>query len=706
MMTGILDLPVEIILLIIDSLLRGDEQDPRHQTCSDFRVPQGHLNSLVQTNKRFYLLLQDRLYEHNAKCCGQTALAFGLFHGQQVVVQKTLEICSPNLKIPLLGWTRDLELHHEPFCWAAQGGQIAMIDFLLESGATLSERCKGYECYPELLGQAAKNGHLDTMKHLVEKGVPLESRRILKQFRGGSNRRCMTPFRLAAENGHKHCISFILDHWNSNQMSFESKEYVHRVALIVPATVRPPGEVNHDTLECALFILKRTEITSKRDFCRCGVEPAVSLSKDLAELNQTLAKPGNLEQYGEMLLYLAAITGCVPLVEEMIRLGIPVERRFRGGNTALCLAALEGGPLVAKRLLELGADLNVRNAQGQSPLFLATLSWSMAVMQVLLDHDADINAPSTRCGIVQTPLWRAVADYSRPKRNRNAPSHTGRSQSRDIAPFLLQNGADPNICDPTFGVYPLWLVFNVPFPEGDRTSLLRELLERGADVHKAERGHSLLWCAVRKHSTDTVKLLLDHGSNPNHYGKDFDGTKTYYHGEPRSPLAKAMKFHREEIAELLLDYGADPHALCWKEETCLVKATMSMRPSLVEKMIDKGVDVNETFQGKTALHVAVWKKHAEMVELLLRRGADANITVGGTSIVSPISIHTWAFWNWRSRAGTAHTSDVNDIADLLIAYGARNTAERDRAVTEQSRAKLEQKKSDKDTSKMEDFSSN
>ena len=513
------------------------------------------------------------------------------------------------------------------------------------------------------------------------------------------------PLRLAAENGHKHCISFILDAWDSDKMRFESKEWVHKIALIVPGTVEPPQEVKHDTIDCALFILKRTGVMSKRDFCRCGVEPAISLSKDLVKLNQTLEKPGNFEEYGEMLLYLSALTGSAPLLEEMIRLGVPIDTRFRGGNTALCLAALEGGPTVAKRLLELGADLDVKNDQGQSPLFLATLSRSMAVMQIFLDYGADANATSTRCGIVQTPLWRAVADYGRCARNQNSPGHTGRQRSQEIAQFLLKNRADPNFSDPTFGISPLWLLFNAHSRGTDRTSLLQALLERGADLHKAERDHSLLWGIIRNHSVDTIKLLLDYGTDPNYYGKGFEGRKTYHRGEPLSPLAKAMKFSNYEAAELLLDYGADPLASYWKDETCLVNATLSMRCSLVEKMLDRGVDVNQTFKDKTALHFAVWKGNAEMVELLLRRGANPNITVRGTSILSSNSIHTWALSDLRNKVGT----DDNDVADLLIAYGARNTVERDRVVTEELRMKLQQEKSERDVSndmrKAEDCSS-
>ncbi|CAG8292064.1 unnamed protein product [Penicillium salamii] len=630
-MVGLLDLPVEIVLLIAGSLLCHEEVE------GSFAGPQSDLNSLIQTNRQLYNLFQDELYESNVRYHRQTALAFGAYHGNRTIVEKTLEVDKSKISLAIPSWCLPCTVHttHEPVCWAAQGGQTAMIQHLLDCGATFKPACleRGRcECETGLLGQAAKNGHLETMKYLLAMGLKVESRRELKHQR--PERRGVTPLRMAVENGQKNCIDFILR--EEGYLALRGKEYVHRIALIVAGVGYPPAEVNHQSLDSALFLLKQSKLTQSFDFCRCLVDVASAISKDLPKLSQILEMPGNFELYADMLLYLAVMSGHVPLLDEMVRLGVSVETRFRGGHTPISLAALEGGPDIATRLLELGADLNVKNDKDQSPFFLATLSRALGVMEVFLHHGADINASSTRCGIIQTPLFRAVADIERScliGRNMSSPRRAGRSSASAVVEFLLQNGADPNFRDPTYGMSPFWLAIRACSPLND-DERIRALIEHGADVHVAQRRRSILCDASRHYSIDTIKLLLEKGVDPNDYGEDFSATKTYHRGVPLSPLAKCMKYGWSEQAVLLLDFGADPHALHWKKETCLVKAATFGSYALVAKLLEKGVDVNESFNGKTALDIAVWRRNAELTELLLRWGAKPTESAKERCIVS------------------------------------------------------------------------
>ncbi|CAG8151047.1 unnamed protein product [Penicillium olsonii] len=637
-MVALLDLPVEIILLIAGSLLCHEKVE------GSFVGPQRDLNSLLQTNKRLYNLFQDELYELNVRYQRQTALAFSAYHGNRTIAEKTLGIDKSklSLSIPSWSWSRNPNTTHEPICWAAQGGQTAMIQFLRDSGAKLQPdvleigRC---ECETGLLGQAAKNGHLQTMKDLIAMGLKIESRREVKHQR--PERRYVTPLRMAAENGHKQCIDFILD--NGPYREFQRKDYVHRIALIIPGTVSPPTEVKHDPFESALYLLKQSQLTEKRDFCRCIADAAFAIYKSPDKLRETLQRPGNFELYADMLLYLGVMSGHVDLLDFMIELGVSIETRFRGGHTPLCLAALEGGPDVAARLLDLGANINARNNKDQSPFFLATLSRSLGVMEVLLSHGADLNATSTRCGIVQTPLWRAVADHDRPftrRRNINSPKRAGRPYTNTLVEFLLENGADPNFCDPTYGISPLWLALKARSDPAVHEEKVRALLEHGADVKLAQRGRSTLWAAGRNHSSDTIKLLLERGVDPNDYGSGFNETKTYHRGLPLSPLANCMKSGRFEDAEVLLDFGADPHALHWKKETCLVKAATFGSCSLVQKLLEKGVDVNETFRGKTAFDIAVWRGNKDLMALLLGWGAKPIASAGHWRLAPKAESHS------------------------------------------------------------------
>lgn len=153
------------------------------------------------------------------------------------------------------GWIRRLEICHEPIYWAAQSGDIAVIDYFRGLDANLATQCQRPGCNASLLGQAAKNGQADAMKHLVALGLLIDCREETKDSRGGRDRTYVMPVRLAAINNQRLCISYILDAWENNQMRFEGKEYVHNIALIATGIVRPPLAVEHDTIHCALFLL-------------------------------------------------------------------------------------------------------------------------------------------------------------------------------------------------------------------------------------------------------------------------------------------------------------------------------------------------------------------------------------------------------------------------------------------------------------------
>lgn len=110
---------------------------------------------------------------------------------------------------------------------------------------------------------------------------------------------------------------------------------------------------------------------------------------------------------------------------------------------------------------------------------------SIDAIKFFIDKGVPVNAQD---GYGKTPLMYAM-----------------RSKNTEAAMLLLENGADPNIPDKK-NEYPLSSIGAMP----NRIELLKLMLEKGADVHKTDRG---------------AGTMLE-GYDPNKYGDD--STKEIY----------------------------------------------------------------------------------------------------------------------------------------------------------------------------------
>lgn len=234
--------------------------------------------------------------------------------------------------------------------------------------------------------------------------------------------------------------------------------------------------------------------------------------------------------------------------------------------TALAWAAHKGYLLCCQLLLQHGANPATKCGDGVTALHLAASGGgNVTVCKLLIDHKAPVNLRSVK---KQTPLCLAA--------------QKGFSK---VVHLLIEHGADPN--NEAEGKYtPLHLSASNGYAE-----TVEVLLGHGARVDVTTRNEvTPLHYAVRGGHSDVVKALVSAGANVNCNKKPL--------------LLIAADDGKGDIVNLLLDAGA----------------SIDCRAN-IRAMLDKEMEICDYL---TPLHLAASKNHYDVVELLLRRGANVN----------------------------------------------------------------------------------
>jgi truncated hemoglobin YjbI len=113
---------------------------------------------------------------------------------------------------------------------------------------------------------------------------------------------------------------------------------------------------------------------------------------------------------GRTLLHYASGTGCLPVVESLLRIGTDADLENAGGHTPLYCAAnecgSEAGPEVVRALVRAGADVNACGGVTRAtPLHMAARRGHVEIARTLLDCGAAIDARDSKG---HTPMQRAV----------------------------------------------------------------------------------------------------------------------------------------------------------------------------------------------------------------------------------------------------------------------------------------------------------
>jgi ankyrin repeat protein len=434
--------------------------------------------------------------------------------------------------------------------------------------------------------------------------------------------------------------------------------------------------------------------------CESGsAEMVRMLLKAGADPNQSLAN-------GETPLMMAARTGSVPVLELLLKAGAQLEAREKlRGTTALMWAAANANANAVRLLLSRGADLNAHSATvapGRRP-YLADSG--RARIQEFIDGVGqggtvvEVDAPDAkeRLAAEREVAKRAIANLPAPPPGGRTDKQWGgltpllfAAREGDLATvqILLDAGADVNQKS-EFGWTALLVATHNRFYR-----LGAYLLERGANPNLAnEGGWNPLYLATDNRNIEegdypTRKPDLDHlefirrllaaKADPNQRMRSSTETRTIFTHqwlleEGATPFLRAAQSGDVELMKLLLQHGADPSISTFSNVTPLMVAsgigwvegvTNEWSPqstlAAVKLLIELGADVNaqDTLDGRTALMGAAHKGRNDVIELLVKHGAD----LAKRDIGSRDSIHALAGVTWQAI----------DYADGLVRVGVQS----------------------------------
>ncbi len=201
--------------------------------------------------------------------------------------------------------------------------------------------------------------------------------------------------------------------------------------------------------------------------------------------------------------------------------------------------------------------------------------------------------------------------------------------------------------------------------QSGETKQALEQIGAGADVNKVQPDGSspLLW-AVNRSEPGIVEALLAKKADPN-AANQFGAT----------PLTEAARVGDASMVKMLLAAGAKVDSANPDGETALMVAIQGGDLPIVEMLVNAGANVNtiEKFHDQTPLIYAAAGGRADMVKLLLAKGADVKPRALYTDWPSQVTSEPRT--QYRSVGGLtallyAARSGCYDCVDQLIAAGA------------------------------------
>lgn len=275
----------------------------------------------------------------------------------------------------------------------------------------------------------------------------------------------------------------------------------------------------------------------------------------------------------------------------------------------------------------------------------------------------------------------------RNKHNNLAFAYSGFSPKSLI--MFLEKGQNPNEIDSNRKTY----VMADALSSGSAEAV-SELIDRGANFKLI--GMPVFYNAARSGSYDLVKFLLSKGFNVNERPAGSISPLSLIPDDPElaklfvesgvDPCEKNsygtdsfvvhLRRNHGKVCEYLLPFVKNPNLIDSSGISLIMMAASSRLTNIVEKLIQKGADINYKTKGSelTALHLGVSSQiqNLDALEVLLKNGLDINSADSEGST----ALHYCAKYN-RIKAAQfliEHGADIereNKLGETTLAYGCK-----------------------------------
>ncbi|MCF4969584.1 ankyrin repeat domain-containing protein [Nostoc sp. CMAA1605] len=388
--------------------------------------------------------------------------------------------------------------------------------------------------------------------------------------------------------------------------------------------------------------------------CEMDASPlGTAIQQGRVDLVRLLLDAGASPEGGDMsntALALAVEQGNMEIFQMLLDAGADVNAGMEDDYRVIMQASHLGRLEMVKMLVERGADVNAWS-QGETALLSAARNGEREVYNFLYslvndeirrradrDGEKDIQAALKRKAreanqavedFIDAAMYGTLAEVQQALSNGidvNAIGSNGQTALMYAANYghiqviqsLLNAGADPNILSDSDdglgeGMTALMQVAG-SFFAGNRHEVVKLLVQAGADMNlRGLGGKTALMYAANNGSgyIESVKTLVNLGADLD--VRDDDGNTV---------LMQVELSGHKKIADILRKAGASEQGIA---EIALIKAASNGDVEQVKSLISSGVNVNHN--DGLALNRAIYADNQEMVELLIKAGADVNLGV-------------------------------------------------------------------------------